>query len=147
MGPLHPAEVLNVRSLSCSAHNAVRQRARAFAECPSGSERLEQAGPLLWFQLASVQKGQWNPSRRERWNPLVRCCPIGLSVVCTACTVYVHGLHGLFSGRKRRATPTRRERVEQERPLLWPVSCSLLLPYRSPCHQASTPIKGGLWPP
>jgi hypothetical protein len=40
----------------------------------------------------------------------------------------VHGLHGLFSGRKRRGTPTRREWVEQERPLLWSVSCSLLLP-------------------
>ena len=42
MGPLHPAEVLNERL--CSEHLAVRQRARAYAECPSGSERLEQAG-------------------------------------------------------------------------------------------------------
>ena len=40
------------------------------------------------------------------------------------------GLHGLFSGRKRRVTPTRRERVEQARPLLLSNSCSLLLP----CH-------------
>ena len=56
----------------------------------------------------------------------------------------VHGLHGLFSGRKRRVTPTRRERVEQERPLLLSLSRSPFLP---PCHQASTPIKGGLRPP
>jgi hypothetical protein len=40
------------------------------------------AGPLLWFQLTSGQKGQWNPTRRERWNPLARCCPIGLCPVC-----------------------------------------------------------------
>ncbi|MCP9784610.1 hypothetical protein KBY83_15055 [Cyanobium sp. WKJ7-Wakatipu] len=41
-------------------------------------ERAAGAGrPLLYFQLASEQKGQWNPSRRERWNPLVRCCPTG----------------------------------------------------------------------
>ena len=38
------------------------------------------------------------------------------------------GLHGFFSGDKRRGTPTRRERVEQESPLLWPVFCSLLFP-------------------
>ena len=110
-------------------------------------ERAAGAGsPLLYFQLTRVQKGQWNPSRRERWNPLTRYCPTGKCPVCTACTVYVHGLHGLFSGRKRRATPTRRERVEQARPLLWSVSCSLLLPYRSPCHQASTPKKGAYGP-
>jgi len=49
----------------------------------------------------------------------------------------VHGLHGLFSGRKRRVTPTRRERVEQERPLLWSVSRSLLLPcHLPPCPSA-----------
>ena len=35
----------------------------------------------------------------------------------------LHGLHGLFSGRKRRATPTRRERVEQESPLLLSLAC------------------------
>jgi len=39
-------------------------------------------------------------------------------------------VHSLFSGRKRRVTPTRRERVEQARPLLLSNSCSLLLP----CH-------------
>ena len=111
-------------------------------------ERAAGAGsPLLYFQLTSEQKGQWNPSRRERWNPLVRCCPTGKCPVCTACTVYVHGLHGLFSGRKRRATPTRRERVEQARPLLWTVSRSLLLPYPLVLPPASTPIEGGLWPP
>ena len=43
---------------------------------------------------------------------------------------YVPGLHGLCSGRRRRVTPTRRERVEQESPLLWSVYCSPLLP----CH-------------
>ena len=107
-------------------------------------ERAAGAGSLLlYFQLTSEQKGQWNPSRRERWNPLVRCCPTGKCPVCTACTVYVHGLHGLFSGRKRRVTPTRREWVEQESPLLLSLSRSPL----PPCHQASTPIKGGLWPP
>lgn len=58
----------------------------------------------------------------------------------------LHGLHGLFSGRKRCVTPTRRERVEQARPLLWSVSCSLLLT-RPPCHQASTPIKRGAYGP
>jgi len=42
----------------------------------------------------------------------------------------LHVLHGLFSGRKRRGTPTRRERVEQARPLLLSNSGSLLLP----CH-------------
>ena len=50
-------------------------------------ERERAAGadsPLLYFQLKSEQKGQWNPTRRER--------------------------------------------VEQEGPLLWSVSCSLLLP-------------------
>ena len=57
------------------------------------------------------------------------------------------GLHGLFSGRKRRITPTRRERVEQESPLLWTVSRSLLLPYPLVLPPASTPIKGGRWPP
>ena len=62
MGPLHPAEVLNGRF--CSAHLQVRQRARAFAECP-----------LLYFQLTSGQKGQWDPTRRERWNPLTRFAP------------------------------------------------------------------------
>jgi hypothetical protein len=40
------------------------------------------------------------------------------------------GLHGLFSGRKRRVTPTRRERVEQESPLLLSLSRSPLYP----CH-------------
>jgi hypothetical protein len=54
MGPLHPAEVLNGRF--CSAHLAVRQRARAFAECPSGSERLEQA--------ARCSTSSWQVSRR-----------------------------------------------------------------------------------
>ena len=34
----------------------------------------------------------------------------------------LHGLHGLFSGCKRRGTPTRRKRVEQERPLLLSLS-------------------------
>ena len=87
-------------------------------------ERAAGAGsPLLYFQLTSEQKGQWNPSRRERWNPLTRYCPTGKCPVCTACTVYVHGLHGLFSGRKRRATPTRREWVEQESPLLLSLAC------------------------
>jgi len=38
-------------------------------------------------------------------------------------------VHGLFSGRKSRVTPTRRERVEQESPLLWTASRSLLLPF------------------
>ena len=56
---------------------------------------------------------------------------------------FVNGLHGLCSGRKRRVTPTRRERVEQESPLLLSLSRSPLYP----CHQASTPIKGGLCPP
>jgi hypothetical protein len=63
---------------------------------------------------------------------------------------YVPGLNGLFSGRRRGGTPTRRERVEQESPLLWPVSRSLLLRCHlapNPCLQASTPIKGGRWPP
>ena len=52
------------------------------------------------------------------------------------CTVYarfawfMHGLHGLFSARKRRVTPTRRERVEQESPLLLSLSRSPLYP----CH-------------
>ena len=57
-------------------------------------ERERAAGadrPLLYFQLTSEQKGQWNPTRRER--------------------------------------------MEQERPLLWSVSCSLLLP----CPLALTP--------
>ena len=57
------------------------------------------------------------------------------------------GLHGFFSGDKRRATPTRRERVEQESTLLWTVSRSLLLPYPLVLPPASTPIEGGLWPP
>ena len=35
----------------------------------------------------------------------------------------LHGLHGLFSGRKRRVTPTRREWVEQESPLLLSLAC------------------------
>ena len=35
----------------------------------------------------------------------------------------LHGLHGLFSGCKRRGTPTRRKRVEQERPLLLSLAC------------------------
>ena len=34
----------------------------------------------------------------------------------------LRGLHGLFSGCKRRGTPTRRKRVEQERPLLLSLS-------------------------
>jgi hypothetical protein len=39
-------------------------------------ERAAGAGrPLLYFQLTSEQKGQWNPSRRERWNPLTRFAP------------------------------------------------------------------------
>lgn len=41
---------------------------------------------------------------------------------------FMPGLHGLFSGRKRRITPTRRERVEQKSPLLCSASSSLLLP-------------------
>jgi hypothetical protein len=41
----------------------------------------------------------------------------------------VRGLHGLFSGRKRRVTPTRRERVEQESPLLLSLTCFLPSPY------------------
>jgi len=49
-------------------------------------ERAAGAGsPLLYFQLASEQKGQWNPSRRERWNPLARRYPTGK---CPVCTVY-----------------------------------------------------------
>lgn len=36
----------------------------------------------------------------------------------------VPGLHGLFSGCKRRITLTGRERVEQERPLLLSLACS-----------------------
>jgi len=57
-------------------------------------ERAAGAGsPLLYFQLASEQKGQWNPSRRERWNPLVRCCPTGQ--VNARFAWFVHGLHGL----------------------------------------------------
>ena len=40
----------------------------------------------------------------------------------------LHGLHGLFSGRKRRVTPTRRERVEQESPLLLSLACFLPSP-------------------
>jgi len=43
---------------------------------------------------------------------------------------FVHGLHGLFSGRKRRATPTRREWVEQASPLLLSLSRYPLYP----CH-------------
>lgn len=44
-------------------------------------------------------------------------------------------------GCKRRGTPTRRKRVEQERPLLLSLSP---LPFPlSPCHQASTPIERG----
>ena len=57
---------------------------------------------------------------------------------CPDCTVYVHGLHGLFSGRKRRATPTRRERVEQARPLLLSLACfppSPSLPATKPAPQ------------
>ena len=57
------------------------------------------------------------------------------------------GLHGLFSGRKRRKTPTRRERVEQESPLLWPVSCSLLLPVPLVLPPSQHPNKRGRWPP
>jgi len=41
----------------------------------------------------------------------------------------LHGLHGLFSGRKSRVTPTRRERVEQERPLFLSLACFLPSPY------------------
>ena len=44
---------------------------------------------------------------------------------------FMHGLHGLFSGCKRRGTPTRRKRVEQERPLLLslsPLPYPLVLP-------------------
>ena len=48
----------------------------------------------------------------------------------------LHGLHGLFSGCKRRGTPTRRERVEQESPLLWSAFSSLLLP----CHLPPLPL-------
>jgi len=47
----------------------------------------------------------------------------------------LHGLHGLFSGRKRRATPTRRERVEQARPLLLSLSRSPLTPATKPAPQ------------
>ena len=47
----------------------------------------------------------------------------------------VHGLHGLFSGRKRRATPTRRERVEQEKPLLLSVPRSPFFPATKPAPQ------------
>lgn len=58
---------------------------------------------------------------------------------------FVHGLHGLCRGRRRRVTPTRRERVEQESPLLLSLAC--FPPSPCPCHQASTPIEGGRWPP
>jgi hypothetical protein len=40
----------------------------------------------------------------------------------------LHVLHGLFSGRRRRVTPTRRERVEQESPLLLSLACFLPSP-------------------
>jgi hypothetical protein len=52
----------------------------------------------------------------------------GLHGLCARFARFMPGLHGLFSGCKRRGTPTRRKRVEQERPLLWTDSCSLLLP-------------------
>jgi len=44
-------------------------------------------------------------------------------MVCARFARFMHGLHGLFSGRKRRVTPTRRERVEQESPLLLFLAC------------------------
>ena len=73
--------------------------------------------------------------------------PDQAGAVESPCSLLSHrSVHGLFIGRKRRITPTRRERVEQARPLLWSVSCSLLLP-PVPLPSASTPIKGGLWPP
>ena len=54
----------------------------------------------------------------------------------------LHGLHGLFSGSRRRVIPTRRERVEQESPLLLSLPpCPLVLP------PSQHPKKGGLWPP
>ena len=62
----------------------------------------------------------------------------------------LHGLHGLFSGRKSRVTPTRRERVEQESPLLWTVSRSLLLPFHLspiPATKPAPQLKGAYGPP
>ena len=55
----------------------------------------------------------------------------GLPGLPGLCARFMPGLHGLFSGRKRRATSTRRERVEQERPLLLslsPLPYPLVLP-------------------
>ena len=134
MAPLHPSEVLNVRAVLLSAPSGA---AADTGQCGM-PERERAAGasrPLLNFQLTSQQKGQWNPTRLERWNPIARCCPTRLCPGCTACTAYVHGLHGLFIGRKRRITPTRRERVEQESPLLVSLACFLPAPYLLPPSQ------------
>ena len=54
MAPLQPADVLNGRF--CTEHLTVRQWARAYAKCPSGSERLEQAG--------RCSTSSWQASRR-----------------------------------------------------------------------------------
>ena len=58
----------------------------------------------------------------------------------------VHGLHGLFSGRKRRVIPTRRERVEQASPLLLSLPpCPLVLPpSQHPNKRGPMAPQGGL---
>ena len=60
------------------------------------------------------------------------------------CSLLSHrSVHGLFIGRKRRITPTRRERVEQASPLLWSVTCSLLLSIHLPLPPSQHPSERG----
>ena len=67
----------------------------------------------------------------------------GLHGLCARFARFMPGLHGLCSGRKRRGTPTRRKRVEQERPLLWSAFSSLLLPGSLALPPSQHPNKRG----
>ena len=101
-GPLHPAGALNwlemgrqtearpggrgcsrrsCRSGLCSCQFS--PRARAFAECPSGSERLEQAGRCSTSSRQACRRGNGTRPGGSGWSKKARCSALLPPLFCS----------------------------------------------------------------
>lgn len=139
MAPLHPAEVLNgrrrvgKRKTDQAGEAVVVVQAFAAARFPRGHGpmRNARAGASGWSRQAAALLPADKPAEGAMEPEQAGAVESPDSLLSNRSVRGLHGLHGLFSGCKRRGTPTRRKRVEQERPLLLslsPLPYPLVLP-------------------